>query len=130
MVNTDNAMEKLKNGLFVGLGVFSSQFIGDKMAETMPGGQVAVGAGQLAVGAGVSVAADEMISDRSSVPNDVVEHAGYGIQGAAWAELADTMSSGSTSGGVTEVDVTRVQRNRSNGQQTSPSTGEEISVDV
>lgn len=108
MVNRENVMKKLKNGFFVGMGTFGSTFVGNFLDDQLPGGDIGVGVGQLAVGAGMSVAADEFIDNRSSIPNDVVEFSGYGVQGAAWAELADAVTSGQTSGGVTEVEVSDV----------------------
>lgn len=131
MVDMENVTQKLRNGLFVGLGTFGSTFVGNAMDGFMPGGDLGTAAGQLAAGAGISVAADEYIEDRSSVPNDVVEYAGYGVQGAAWAEMADAVTSDTTNAGVTEVDVREISRtSRTNTGGSSGRNQEEISVDV
>jgi hypothetical protein len=130
MVDMESVMSKLRNGLFVGLGTFGSTFVGNAMDGFMPGGDLGTAAGQLAAGAGISVAADEYIEDRSSVPNDVVEYAGYGVQGAAWAEMADAFTSDTTSAGVTEVDVREISRTSRTSNNTANRRQEEISVDV
>lgn len=130
MVDMDNVMTKLRRGMFVGLGTFGSTFVGNAVADFTPGGDLGTAAGELATGAGVSVAADEFVPEDGAIPNDAVEFAGYGIQGAAWAELADAVQADSTSGSVTEVDVTEVRRSSAPTPTANNRREEELSIDV
>jgi hypothetical protein len=130
MVNMDNVTTKLRRGLFVGIGTFGSTFVGNFMEGVTPGGDIGTAVAQLGVGAGMSVAADEFVDDYDSIQNDVVEYSGYGVQGAAWAEMADMITAGTTSGGVTEVDVTEVSRTQASQPTNNRRQEKELSIDV
>lgn len=128
MPNIDMVMTKLAKGLTTGAGVFASTFVGDLIDDSVPGGDLGTALGQMAVGAGVAVGA-ERISGRAVDQRDFsvntalvetgVEHFGYGIHGAGFAELADKIQTGASSR-ERMVSVSA----RSDGVQ----TGQEVSV--
>lgn len=103
MVDMDKVKERLMRGAFVGLGSFTSSFAGSFIEEYAPGGDLATGAGQVAIGLGVSVGVDEVLDSRNSLPNEAVEFAGYGIQGAGWANLGESIQTGAQTGRVVSV---------------------------
>lgn len=132
MVDMDNVLAKLRRGMFTGVGAFASTIVGDQIEQRFGLSNVGVSAATLAVGVGTSVAADEFIDRRSSIPNDVVEFAGYGMQGSAWAELADEISSGSapqTGARVVNVTANASEQSSTNESQSEGSRGT-FSIDV
>lgn len=96
MVDREVLIERLKRGLYVGVGVVASgatgNFIEGQLSsegETFKETSMTVGAGQVAAGLGASVFADEIFSDVGEMPNDAVEFAGYGIMGSGVDEIVD-----------------------------------------
>lgn len=107
MVNMDMVLSKLARGLTTGAGVFASTIVGDLLDEAVPGGDTGVALGQMAVGAGVAVGAERIAPGNLNESNfqiDAnlleagVEHFGYGIHGAGFAELADQVQTGAQTG--------------------------------
>lgn len=99
-------------GAFVGVGSFASSFAGGFLEQYVPGGDVTTGAAQVALGLGVSVGADEVFSSRNSIQNDAAEFVGYGIQGAGFANVGESLAPGAQTGRV--VNVNQRSRNRPN----------------
>lgn len=134
MVNTDMVLNKLAKGLTTGAGVFASTLVGDTIDEFVPGGDTGTALGQMAVGAGVAVGA-ERISGRATDVDSFsvgaglfetgVEHFGYGIHGAGFAELADMVQTGAHTGQTVSVRAraddaqTGQQADSSNSQSTN-----------
>jgi len=123
MVNTERVMNKLAKGLTTGAGVFASTIVGDTIDEIVPGGDTGTAVGQMALGAGVAVASDRIapgdlnenaFSVDSSLIETGVEHFGYGIHGAGFAELADMVQTGAQTG-----QTVTVRANADNAQNSS-----------
>lgn len=90
-------------GAFVGAGSFASSFAGSFIEQYAPGGDIATGAGQVALGLGVSVGVDEVFDNPESVPNEAIEFVGYGVQGAGFANLGESLQTGAQTGRVVNV---------------------------
>ncbi len=112
MFNTDMILTKAAKGLTTGAGVFASTFVGDAIDDYVPGGDNGTALAQMAAGLGVSVGA-ERISQRtvdernfdidSALFETGVEHFGYGVHGAGFAELADQLQTGAQTGQTVTV---------------------------
>lgn len=117
----DLVQTKLLRGAYVGAGSFASSFAGNLMSEHLPISDMGVSAGKVALGVGVSIGAEEVIGDDDSIPNEAAEFAGYGVQGAGFAELANTLQTGADTGSTVSV------RSKRTGQDTSSSSSDEQS---
>lgn len=138
-------MVKLAKGLTTGAGVFASTLVGDLIDDAVPGGDVGTAFGQMAVGAGVAVGA-ENISGRalnesnfeinSALIETGVEHFGYGIHGAGFAELADQVQTGAHTGNrmvsvsARSDDAQTGQRVQVTNTNDSSQAGQEYSLDT
>lgn len=89
MVDMEVVRERLVRGAYVGVGSFASQFTATILEDTLPVGDVGSSVAQVGTGLALSVGVDEVFDNPQSAPNDLVEFAGYGIQGAGFADLAD-----------------------------------------
>jgi len=103
MVNMEKVKERLMRGAFVGAGSFASSFAGGFIEQYAPGGDITTGAGQVALGLGISVGVDEVFTSPNSVPNEAVEFVGYGIQGAGFSNLGESLQAGAQTGRVVNV---------------------------
>lgn len=112
MVNMDMVLTKAAKGLTTGAGVFASTFVGDAIDDVVPGGDNGVAIAQMAAGLGVAVGAERISGravDQNSFDIDAalfetgVEHFGYGIHGAGFAELADQIQTGAQTGQTVTV---------------------------
>jgi len=103
MVNMEKVKERLMRGAFVGAGSFASSFAGGFIEQYAPGGDITTGAGQVALGLGISVGVDEVFTSPDSVPNEAVEFVGYGIQGAGFSNLGESLQAGAQTGRVVSV---------------------------
>lgn len=114
-------------GAFVGAGSFASSFAGGFIEQYAPGGDITTGAGQVAIGLGISVGVDEVFDRPDSVPNEAVEFVGYGVQGAGFANLGESIQTGAQTGRVVNVQSRSGnqsnQNNEEMAQQASPSAG-------
>lgn len=106
MVDFDVVRERLLKGAYVGVGSFVSSYTATTIEEQLGLGDIGASAGQVVTGLGISVGVDEVFDDPNSMPNDAVEYAGYGIQGAGFSNLAESIRAGSNTG----ADVVRVER--------------------
>ncbi len=108
-------------GAFVGAGSFASSFAGSFIEQYAPGGDITTGAGQVALGLGISVGVDEVFDKPQSLPNEAAEFVGYGVQGAGFANLGETVQTGVQTGRVVDV-----ERRTDNGQnRTSSETAQQ-----
>lgn len=104
MVDYDNVLTKLKRGAFVGLGTFASSFIGNAVEDFTPVSGMGVALAQVGVGAGVAVGTDMALGDpRVNVTDEELvaqagEFMGYGVIGAGFAELAESVQTGVQTG--------------------------------
>lgn len=117
MVNMRVVRQRLMRGLFVGIGAFGSSFVGSFVEGQLGTGDVGTSAAQVAVGLGVSVGSDEVFGNTDALPNDFMEFAGYGVQGAGWSNLGTAVQTGANTGAST----VRVSSGSSGGQ-----TGQEV----
>lgn len=142
MVDMEAILGELKRTAYVGIGTFGSAMVGDFLADVIPGGDMAVAAGQYAVGSGVAFISVDRLDARQTRGlkfdmGEAARHAGYGVGGAGFAELADVVR-GDTAAGAQDVISVRTRSNASSaqtGQQASQvqSQNEEelaFSVDV
>ena len=103
MVDINKVKQRLMRGAFVGAGSFASSFAGSFIEQYAPGGDITTGAGQVALGLGISVGVDEVFTQPDSVPNEAVEFVGYGVQGAGFANLGESIQTGAQTGRVVNV---------------------------
>lgn len=137
MVDTEMVKRKLAKGLTTGVGVFASSFVGNTIEDAAPFGGTGVAASQMVLGAGVAVGSEKLggaVSGRTGAQQGLVElgveHIGYGIHGAGFAELADTMQTGADTDRV--VTVNARSDDAQNQQNNSGSSGraENFSLDT
>lgn len=142
MVDMERVLGEIKRTAYVGVGTFGSSFIGGTLADNLPVGDVGVSGVQALAGAGAASFIAERQGRQSTTSglsfdvNEMARHASYGVGGAGFAELADSVRSGS-SGQSQSGDMIEV-RTRSNASQHTPDHSEaeeidpeeEISVDV
>ena len=153
MVDTELLMEKAKRSAFVGAGAFMSGWVGEKIAgasDDLDDRAIAVGKIGLGVGASVVADDDDLLTDlgsrQDSMQSMAVEYTGYGLSGAGFAELGESLDIGFGGGGgsssrrksrrVNRTRSKRTQRtdggnlgaNRNRGSSTG--TGEEFLVDA
>jgi len=142
MVDMERVLGEIKRTAYVGVGTFGSSFIGGALADNLPVGDVGVSGVQALAGAGAASFIAERQGRQSTTSglsfdvNEMARHASYGVGGAGFAELADSVrGSGSSSQGQDMIEV----RTRSNASQHTPDHGseksnldpnEKISVDV
>lgn len=126
MVNTEMVKRKLAKGLTTGVGVFASTFVGNVMEDRLPLGGTGVGVGQMALGAGIAVGSERLgaiAGQRAGQPQGLmeigIEHVGYGIHGAGFAELADELQTGARSERMVNVSARRDNASQQTGQQAS-----------
>lgn len=119
--------DRLMKGAFVGIGSFVSTFAENAIEKHLFDSDIAVGVAQLGVGAGVSLGADMVFDQPDAVPNNAVEFAGYGIQGSAWSNLADSLQTGAPMGSGRTVTVRQAS---SGGETETTSTGQSYSLDT
>lgn len=107
MVNMDRVWDKVLKGAYVGAGVFASATIGNFLDDFVPGGDMGVAIGQIGVGVGVSVASERFNGGRGSMidAQEALEFAGYGVEGAAFAELADAIQGQTGARGSRVIEV-------------------------
>lgn len=132
MVNMRKVRERLMRGVYVGVGSFAASTAEGLIEENLGTGDMATAAAQATLGLGISVGADTVFSTPSSLPNDFVEYAGYGMQGAAFANLGRSFQTGQDIGSTVRVSTGGGSGNRnSSGSQgnTNPSA-ETFSIDV
>lgn len=140
MVDMERVLGEIKRTAYVGVGTFGSSFIGGTLADALPVGDVGVSGVQTLAGAGAASFIAERQGRQTTTTgltfdvNEMARHASYGIGGAGFAELADSLRA-SASSGQEMIEV----RTRSNASQHTPDHGsmqnnldpdEAISVDV
>lgn len=138
MVNTEMVKRKLAKGLTTGVGVFASTFVGNVMENRLPFSGTGVGVGQMALGAGIAVGSErlgEVAGARAGQPQGLmelgIEHIGYGIHGAGFAELADELQTGARAERMVNVKARRDSANNQTGAQGSTSgTSQDYSLDT
>jgi len=138
MVDTEMVKRKLAKGLTTGVGVFASTFVGNVMENRLPFGGTGVGVGQMALGAGIAVGSErlgELAGQRAGQPAGLmeigIEHVGYGIHGAGFAELADELQTGARAERMVNVKARRDSASNQTGAQGSASgTQRDYSLDT
>lgn len=128
MVNMDMVQRKLAKGLTTGVGVFASTFVGNTIENNLPFSGVGVGVGQMALGAGIAVGSEQIgdaVGRQVNQPDGLlelgVEHIGYGIHGAGFAELADELQTGASSERMVSVNARRDSASQQTGAEASGS---------
>lgn len=142
-----NITRKLAKGVTTGLGVFASTFVGNTIENRFDLGGNGVGAAQMAIGAGVAVASDrvaQLAGQQSTAARGSegiielgVEHVGYGVHAAGFAEVADNLQgtggeTGAPADRVVTVNAQAQGNNANRARQASNNTqsGTEFSVDT
>lgn len=134
MVDMDVVKQRLLRGAYTGVGAVVSGSIGNVLSNQI-NNEMAVAVGEIAVGAGVSVGADEVFSERESIPNEFLEFAGYGVQAVGWDELAESANLGAmTDTTQTGAEVINVRSNASQAEEDttneSSGTGKTLALDT
>ena len=127
------AMRKLAKGLTTGVGVFASTFVGNTIEEQFDLGGNGVGVAQMAIGAGTALASERaagalgqrvtQAQGNESLVEVGIEHVGYGIHGAGFAEVADNLR-GVGGEAQTGASADRVVTVNARAQGNSPSNGQ------
>lgn len=139
MVNTAVLKDKLVRGVSTGVGVFASRYVGSFIDNQTGLGNLEVGAAQGLVGYGVAVATDigpvAQTLGTGTMLDNAVEHVGYGIHAAGFAEALDELGVGTQTGARSQTGarVVRVDANsesQQTGQTTQRSRFEEFSLDT
>ena len=95
MIDTELLTEKLKKGAFVGVGSFASSYVGSQIADRTGLTELQISGAKVALGAGAAyVSADDDILEVSGMVRQAGEFAGYGMQGAGWAEIGQNFNAG------------------------------------
>lgn len=137
MVNQQIKM-KLAKGITTGVGVFASSFVGETIQDQFGLGNVGVGLGQMAIGAGVAVGSEQlggMIGQRAGFGQGLletgVEHVGYGIHGAGFAQLADELQqTGQDADRVVTVNANADREMNETAGTSEPSQVDEFQIDT
>jgi hypothetical protein len=137
MVDTELLMEKAKRSAFVGAGAFMSGWVGEKISgasDDLDARAVAVGKIGLGVGASVIADDDDLLTDlgsrQDSMQSMAVEYTGYGLSGAGFAELGESLDigfGGDDGGSSSRRKSRRVSRSRS--KRTRRTDGGNVSSD-
>lgn len=114
--------------MYVGVGSFAASTAEGVIEEQFDTGDVATSLAQAGLGLGVSVGADTVFSSPDSVPNDFVEFAGYGMQGAAFSNLGRSIQSGQRLGRTVRVTTEGDSGNAQRGSRRSEAA--QFSLDV
>lgn len=136
MVDFDLVLGEIKRTAYVGAGTFASASVGNFLEDFVPGGDVGVASAQMLAGAGGAYVARERLGGRRNTDGldidvgEAARHASYGVGGAGFAELADSITEdGTTNAEMVEV-RTRSNAGSSSSSQTQSQTREDISLDV
>lgn len=137
-MNMQKIKMKLAKGLTTGLGVFGSSFIGNTMEDQLPFSGYGVGVGQMALGAGIAVGSEKLggvvggrTGARDSLVETGIEHVGYGIHGAGFAEVADQLQTGARAERMVNVRARRQEaQQRSASENNAGGMGESYSLDT
>jgi len=112
MVDTEKVFERLKRGAYAGAGAFSAGLVKGELSERTDLGEFGLGGAQVAGGLALSVSTDMVFTDLDSVPNDVVEFAGYGMEAAGFADLgSEIANSTTTQTGAPASEVVEIEAN-------------------
>lgn len=137
-MNTQKIKMKLAKGLTTGIGVFGSSYIGNTMEDQLPFSGYGVGVGQMALGAGIAVGSEKfgsMVGGRTGARDGLVEtgieHVGYGIHGAGFAEVADQLQTGARAERMVNVRARRQEaQQRASSNSNAGGAGESYSLDT
>lgn len=112
MVDMQRVKTVLAKGLTTGAGVYSSTFIGNRIESQFNLGGNGVAAAEILLGAGVALGAPRIagmaggrVGGRQNLLSTGVEHFGYGVHGAGFAELADNVQTGQRASRVVTVNA-------------------------
>lgn len=131
MVDLTVIRERLMKGAFVGVGSFLSSFTATLIEDKLGLGDVGAAGGQVVTGLAVSAGVDQVFTNPDSMPNDAVEFVGYGIQGAGFSNLAESIQTGAQTGQVVSVSANgNQQREQSSNQSAQASSSTDYSLDT
>lgn len=95
MVDFQRVSDRLLKGLYTGVGVVFADDVQDFLSARGGLSGALVPVGGAAIGLGVSVFADDVTDmlnmRRAGAVNDIIEFGGYGIQGASYNNLLESM---------------------------------------
>lgn len=119
-IDREKVVKRLIRGAFTGAGAVATGTVGNLIAGRVSGSDLIVAGGEIALGASASVFADELFSDVDSIPNEAVEHFGYGMQAVGWDEAfealnLDNIGGGGGQGRVVDVRETSASASSPNG---------------
>lgn len=119
-MNFDKVTDRVLRGLYTGAGVVVSDNVDDFISSQAGMSDTVTSVAAAGIGLGISVFADEatdMVGMRRNGPvNDMMEFAGYGIQGAAFNNLFESFTVNTSSvGQAVPVSKTRTSPTHSSG---------------
>lgn len=133
MVDMSVVKERALRGALVGIGSFGSSFAATFIEEQFGLGDMGVAGGQVVGGLAISVGADEVLTDKGSLANDAAEFVGYGIQGAGFSNLAESVQTGAQTGRVVTVSANSGQQRQqaqNQNQANQASSADNYSLDT
>lgn len=140
MVNMQMVKQKLAKGITTGIGVFGSTYVGNAVENNSDFGDLGVAASQMVLGAGIAVGSDrlgQMAGERTGAQSGLitvgVEHIGYGIHGAGFAEAADSLNTeqtGARSGNPDRVVTVDARASGNSNNNTAETASDNYSLDT
>jgi|APHM01.1.fsa_nt_gi hypothetical protein len=137
-MNMEMVKRKLAKGLTTGVGVFASTYTGDLIENNSNLGNLGIAGTQMALGAGVAVASERLgdeLNTRTGAEQGLaevgVEHIGYGIHGAGFAEAAESLNAQQSGAMGRNPDrVVSVNANADGSSSTMMTSDEQPSLDT
>jgi len=123
MVNMSVVQDRLLKGAYVGVGAFASEFVGSSIENFLGTSGLFTDVGLLGVGLGVSMS-DQFVNLGNPMINQFAEYAGYGIEGAAFADAGRALNLGT---GLNANDMISVQANASDAGNSGQQAGQNAS---
>lgn len=108
MVDMEVVMDRVLKGAYTGVGAILSGSIGNLLEQQTDNG-MAIGAGEVVLGGALSIGVDQVFDNPESLPNDAIEHIGYGIQSVGWDEIVESTAFGQSQ--QTGAEVINVRSN-------------------
>lgn len=121
MVDMEEVRKKVLRGVYTGIGAVATGAVGNFLASEIDGSDIVVAGGEVAIGAAVSVGAEEVSGFNSSIPEEPLEFAGYGMQAVGWDEMAEALDIG-IGGGSSQSRVVDVREATSETETTASQT--------
>jgi len=127
MVDTEMIMERLKRGAMAGGGAFAAGLVKGELQERTSLGEFGLAGTEIAGGVALSTTSNMVAQRRDSIPNDLLEYGGYGMQAAGFADIGSEVAN-STQTGASRMsnDVVEIQADASQTSANGMNRDEEV----